>query len=144
VRRSWIAAALVASASIILIAADLSQADAKKLVNPIAFNKKSIDQGYATFQQLCTGCHGKDGKADMAIVPATDLTAPRLYKNGTSDGEMFRSIRDGAGDQMPPFKYQGLTETEIWQLVSYIHSLWPEQMRPPLQQDDNKKKGKLM
>ncbi len=58
---------------------------------------------------------------------------------------MFRSIRDGAkGDQMPPFKYQGLTETEIWQLVNFIHSLWPEQMRPPLQQDDNKRKGKLM
>jgi mono/diheme cytochrome c family protein len=143
-RRRWIPATLLALASAALIAADLSQADAKRLTNPLPFTRRSIDQGYATFQQNCTGCHGKDGKADMAIVPATDLTAPKLYKNGTSEGEIFRSIRDGAGDQMPPFKYQGLTETEIWQLVNFIHSLWPESMRPPLQQDDNKKKGKLM
>jgi mono/diheme cytochrome c family protein len=142
VRQRWIVAALVASVSVVLIAADLSQADAKKLQNPVPFTRRSIDLGYATFQQNCTGCHGKDGKADMAIVPATDLTAPKLYKSGISDGEIFRSIRDGAGDQMPPFKYQGLSETEIWQLVSFIHSLWPESARPPLQPDD--KKGKRM
>jgi len=142
VRRRWIVAALVASVSAVLIAADLSQADAKKLANPVPFTRRSIDQGYATFQQNCTGCHGKDGKADMAIVPATDLTAPKLFKSGVSDGEIFRSIRDGAGDQMPPFKYQGLSETEIWQLVAFIHSLWPESARPPLQADD--KKGKRM
>jgi mono/diheme cytochrome c family protein len=143
VRRSWIAAALVASVSVVLIAADLSQADAKKLQNPVPFTRRTIDQGYATFQQYCTGCHGKDGKADMAIVPATDLTAPKLYKSGTTDGEIFRSIRDGAGDQMPPFKYQGLSETEIWQLVSFIHSLWPEAMRPPLLPNESKS-GKRM
>lgn len=140
-RRCWIVAVLAAS-SFVLIAADLTQADAKKLTNPVPFTKRSIDQGYATFQQHCTGCHGKDGKADMAIVPATDLTAPKLYKNGVSDGEIFRSIRDGAGNQMPPFKYQGLTETEIWQLVGFIHSLWPEPMLPALQPDD--KRGKRM
>jgi len=143
VRRGWIAAALATSA-IVLIAADMTQADARKLVNPVPFTKRAIDLGSFTFQQDCTGCHGRNGKAEASIISATtDLTSPRLYKNGISDGEIFRSIHDGAGDQMPPFKYQGLSETEIWQLVAFIHSLWPEQMRPPLQ-SDNKKNGKLM
>jgi mono/diheme cytochrome c family protein len=62
------------------------------------------------------------------------LTEPKQYKNGTSDGEIFRSIKDGAGDQMPGFKYQGLSDSEIWDLVNFVHSLWPEATRPPLQE----------
>jgi mono/diheme cytochrome c family protein len=140
VRSVFMAAAVAASAGLLLIAADLSQADARKLVNPVLFTKRSIDQGHATFQQNCIGCHGENGKAATAIIAAaTDLTSPKLYKNGTSDGEIFRSIHDGAGDQMPPFKYQGLSDVEIWQLVSFIHSLWPEPMRP-VRQDDKKPK----
>src|SRR5206468_7892403 len=38
------------------------------------------------------------------------------------DGDLFHTIRDGVpGSQMPPFK--GLTDTQVWQLVSYIRSL---------------------
>src|SRR5262249_1597884 len=38
------------------------------------------------------------------------------------DGDLFHTIRDGvAGSQMPPFR--NLTDTEVWQLVSYVRSL---------------------
>jgi mono/diheme cytochrome c family protein len=69
------------------------------------------------------------------IASATDLTSPNLYKSGTSEGEIFHSIRDGAGDQMPAFKSQIASETDIWNLVNFIRSLWPESQRPHVPDD---------
>lgn len=109
---------------------------AKKLKNPVPYTKKSIAQGRALFLRYCTDCHGTDGKAMVDVVAnATDLTAPEGWKNGTSDGEAFRSIHDGAGASMPSFRNQIHDDEQIWQLVNYIHSLWPAGKRPPLQED---------
>ncbi len=117
-------------------AAAMSPAESRKLKNPVPYTKKSIAQGRVLFLRYCTGCHGSDGKAMVDVVAnATDLTAPEGWKNGTSDGEAFRSIRDGAGESMPSFKSQIHEEEQIWQLVNYIHSLWPAGKRPPLQED---------
>jgi len=120
--------------------AKLTREDARKLKDPVPYSKKSIDRGRVTFLQNCTSCHGEDGKAQGSLIAdATDLTTPSLYKSGTTDGEIFRSIRDGAGDQMPAFKSQLDSETDIWNLVNFIHSLWPASMRPALE-DDGKSK----
>ncbi len=106
-------------------------AEARKLKNPEAYTKKSIAQGKNLFLRYCAACHGPDGKAQVDVVAdATDLTSPKLYKSGTTDGEIFRSIRDGAGETMPPFKTQITNESDLWHLVNYIHSLWPEGSRP--------------
>ncbi len=111
----------------------MSSAEARKLKNPEPYSKKSIAQGRAVFLRYCAACHGPDGKAQVDVVAdATDLTSPKLYKSGTSDGEIFRSIRDGAGETMPPFKTQITGDTDLWRLVNYIRSLWPEAMRPEL------------
>ena len=114
--------------------AKLSREDAQKLKSPVAYSKKSIDRGRAIFMQNCTSCHGENGKAEGSLIAdATDLTTPNLYKSGTTEGEIFHSIRDGAGDQMPAFKSQLGGEADIWNLVNFIRSLWPEPQRPPLQ-----------
>jgi mono/diheme cytochrome c family protein len=115
----------------------LSVEEARKLANPIAFTKKSIAKGRGLYVRYsCTGCHGSDGKSTVDVVAnATDLTTPSGYKSGTSDGEMFRSMRDGQGASMPAFKSQMRSEEELWQLVNFIHSLWPESERPPLLED---------
>lgn len=134
------ATAIAICAAVIVASADapakLTRDDAQKLKNPVAYSKKSIDRGRETFLQNCTSCHGENGKAEGSLVAeATDLTTPSLYKSGTSEGEIFRSIRDGAGDQMPAFKTQFSGETDIWNLVNFIRSLWPESMRPKVQDD---------
>jgi mono/diheme cytochrome c family protein len=114
--------------------AKLSREDAQKLKSPVAYTKKSVDRGRAIFMQNCTSCHGENGKAEGSLIAdATDLTTPTLYKSGTTEGEIFHSIRDGAGDQMPAFKSQLGGEADIWNLVNFIRSLWPESTRPPLQ-----------
>jgi len=132
--------ALLSCIGALLVLADapakLTREDAQKLKNPVAYSKKSIDRGRVIFMQNCTSCHGENGKAEGSLIAdATDLTTPSLYKSGSTEGEIFRSIRDGAGDQMPAFKSQLAGETDIWNLVNFIRSLWPESMRPPLQDD---------
>jgi mono/diheme cytochrome c family protein len=137
--RRYIAAVVLGGAlsAAALVAADqkvadpITQEESKKLVNPLPNTKASIATGKTKFLQNCTGCHGEDGKAELALVAeATDLTAPKLYKNGTTEGEIFKSIRDGAGVQMPPFKDQLTKDEEIWNLVNFIRSIWPEGVRP--------------
>lgn len=113
-------------------------ADAQKLKSPVPYNKKSIALGRSVYLRNCTGCHGQDGKATVDVVAdATDLTSPKLWKNGTTEGEIFRSIREGQGSSMPTFKAQ-LKEDEMWNLVNFIRSLWPESARPPIQDEEKK------
>jgi len=112
----------------------MTSEEAKKLKSPVPFNKESIARGRAIFARNCTACHGTDGKSEVDVVAnATDLTDPKMWRSGTAEGEIFRSIRDGAGDTMPPFKSQLQKEEDLWHLVNFIRSLWPESMRPKLQ-----------
>ena len=132
--------AVLAGASVLLVSGDapakLTRDDAQKLKSPVPNTKKSITRGRVIFMQNCTSCHGEDGKAEGSLVAsATDLTSPQLYKSGSSEGEIFHSIRDGAGDQMPAFKGQIDNETDIWNLVNFIRSLWPPAERPAVQDD---------
>ena len=93
-------------------------------------------QGHAVFVRYCTSCHGTDGKATVDVVAdASDLTAPKTWKNGYTEGEIFRSIREGESASMPAFKSQLRQEQDMWHLVNFIMSLWPEIMRPPLRED---------
>lgn len=136
----WGAIAVLVGGTVLVAFGDapakLTRADAQKLKTPVANTKKSIARGRVIFMQNCTSCHGENGKAEGSLVAdATDLTSPQLYKSGTSEGEIFHSIRDGAGDQMPAFKSQLDNETDIWNLVNFVRGLWPESMRPAVQDD---------
>lgn len=109
---------------------------AKKLKNPVAYTKKSIASGRDTFLRNCVGCHGDNGKALIDVVAdATDLTDPKAFRDGLSDGEIYRSIRDGAGASMPSFQSQIEKDEDLWHLVNFIHSLWPADQQPPLQKE---------
>jgi mono/diheme cytochrome c family protein len=109
---------------------------AKKLKDPVPFTKKTISEGRDIFLRNCVGCHGSDGKAQIDVVAnATDLTDPKAFRDGNSDGEIFRSIRDGAGASMPSFKSEIDKEEDLWRLVNFIHSLWPTEAQPPLQKE---------
>lgn len=117
----------------------LTRDEAKKLKDPVPFTKASIAKGRNLFLRNCTGCHGQDGKSMVDVVAdATDLTDPKAYRNGSTDGEIYRSIRDGAGASMPTFKTQIPQDEDLWHLVNFIHSLWPDSSRPPLQEDKSK------
>jgi mono/diheme cytochrome c family protein len=114
----------------------LTTEQAQKLKNPIPYSKKSIGQGRNVYMRFCVGCHGADGKATVDVVAdATDLTTPKTWKSGTTDGEIFRSIRDGQSASMPAFGPQIKGDDDLWHMVNFIRFLWPEATRPALQPD---------
>jgi mono/diheme cytochrome c family protein len=99
--------------------------EARALKNPQPFASESITQGRTAYlQYACATCHGEDGRALTVFAgPVTDLTNPPVWVNGTSEGEIFRSIRDGVSG-MPAFGKEIETE-KVWHLVNFIRSLWP-------------------
>ena len=104
---------------------------ARMLVSPWPATSASIRLGRKHYLRLCQNCHGKDGRAlDNFDFEATDLTAPERYLYGSSDGEIFFSIREGAGLDMPAFE-QKLDDAQTWELVDFIRSIGPESERPP-------------
>ncbi len=113
----------------------LTMEEAKKLKSPVPFNKASIARGKILYVRNCTECHGPDGKSLVDVVAnATDLTEPKVWKSGTSEGEVFRSIRDGAGEAMPPFVDKVTKEEDLWHMVNFLRNLWPDAARPKLQE----------
>jgi mono/diheme cytochrome c family protein len=115
--------------------APMTREAARKLKSPVPFSKTSIARGKLLYTRACTECHGADGKSQVDVIAnATDLTNPKAWRSGTSEGEIFRSIRDGAGEAMPPFAEKMPKEDDMWSLVNYLRSLWPESARPKLEQ----------
>src|SRR5689334_2494841 len=81
------------------------QEEFQSVKSPLPYSAKSISRGKMIYARYCTECHGKDGKAQIDVVAnATNLTNPEKFLHGITEGEIFHSIRDGAGVDMPPFK----------------------------------------
>jgi cytochrome c oxidase cbb3-type subunit 3 len=98
--------------------------------NPVAYTPASIARGKTFFLQNCQSCHDEDGKARSAAVAiAADLTDPSRWKFGTADPQLFKTIKTGAADAMPPFG-SDLKDEQIWDVVNFIRSIGPEANRP--------------
>jgi mono/diheme cytochrome c family protein len=100
--------------------------EAKKMKNPVASTPESIKAGQAAFQKYCKFCHGADAKGDGPMAPEGTHPSNLLddkWDRGSSDGEIFIVIREGAG---PKFDMKGfkskMTEQEIWNIVNYLRS----------------------
>lgn len=87
------------------------------LVNPFTSDTDAAEQGAALFSAMnCDGCHGGGG---------IGFVGPSLvdgrWRHGGDDGALFQSIFYGRPHGMPA--YGGLlSDTAVWQLVSYIRS----------------------
>ena len=110
---------------------DAGQADdpAVPAVNPTPYTEAAEKRGRTHYLRHCQICHGFDGRALENIdFEATDLTDPERWRFGTTDGDLFRSTKFGAGLDMPPFEAE-LDDAEIWELVHYLRSLGPDEYR---------------
>jgi putative copper resistance protein D len=105
------------------------QEEAAKLSNPVPSSASSIAAGKKLFDGQCTTCHGPMGKGDgkggqMLKPPPSDLT-DATWKHGSSDGEIFVAIRDGAQKTgMRPYGSR-IATNDIWNLVNYVRTLGP-------------------
>ena len=105
--------------------------EAAKIKNPVAATPESIAAGQKTFQTLCAGCHGKDGKGGIIIsviedrggTQPPDLTDEK-WDHGSSDGEIFTIVKKGVPPDFFMAPWDGrVSDTEIWNMVNYIKSL---------------------
>ena len=88
----------------------------------------SIERGGQLFQQYCTECHGRDGRAQLDVISdATNLTLPGDYYNGSTDQDMYNSIANGAGVAMPAWRPVVGSDEAVWDMVYFVKSLWVEQ-----------------
>ncbi len=97
--------------------------------NPLAGNTSATSEGQTLYDQLCQACHGPAGQGGDRG-PALNTG---IFKHGNADADLFRAIRSGLpGTQMAPFG--GLSDTQSWQLVSYLrrlHGSAPAAAAPP-------------
>lgn len=98
--------------------------------SPLAFSKSAAVTGKSHYLINCQQCHDADGRALANIdFIAADLTAPDTWFYGASPLHIFRSIKYGAGLEMPPFK-DSLDDDTIWLIVAHILNIGPEENRP--------------
>ena len=56
--------------------------------------------------------------------PKPSNLADAEWKHGSTDGEIFVVIRDGAGPKFDMKGYKSkMTETEIWNVVNFLRSI---------------------
>jgi cytochrome c oxidase cbb3-type subunit 3 len=125
-RCSFFASALVILPGIAAVAGQAGVPDR----NPTPYAPASIARGKTYFLQNCQSCHDEDGRARSAAVAiAADLTDPSRWKFGTSDAALFKTIKNGAAEAMPPFGTD-LKDDQIWDVVNFIRSIGPAASRP--------------
>jgi mono/diheme cytochrome c family protein len=101
------------------------------LKNPVPANASSINAGRALYNKNCRHCHGLRGKGDGLMAPKNprpaDLTDDK-WDHGSSDGEIYTLILNGAPEPMSEMKSTKgtLAPTQIWQIVRYIRSIGPQ------------------
>ena len=96
----------------------VAQQNVPSVRNPLGGDSAVVAEGQSLFNQVCQSCHGPGGQGSDRGPALTRTT----LTHGNADADVFRAIRTGVpGTQMPPFA--AFTDTQIWQLVSYIRSL---------------------
>ena len=105
-------------------------AEGRKLKNPVASNGASIAAGKTAYGRNCRFCHGVEGKGDGPSKPKdsvpSDLTDAK-WDRGSTDGEIFVVIRDGAGPKFEMKGYKGrIPDPDMWNIVNFVRTLGPQ------------------
>src|SRR5246127_814348 len=112
---------LAHAALVLLLAAIPTRAQDK---NPLANDSNAAKLGEFEFRANCAFCHGLAARGGGR---GPDLTRAKK-RHGSTDPDLFRTINEGVpGTAMPPNgatqQGVGMTEEEIWQVISYIRSV---------------------
>jgi cbb3-type cytochrome c oxidase subunit III len=75
------------------------------------------------FNQYCIRCHGVDGRGVWDIPDVPNFTNARWQASRT-DGQIARTILQGRGAVMPPFR-GALAFEEAWALARYVRTFAP-------------------
>lgn len=125
----------VASSSLMMLclfsaASSMAADELPSEVSPLVNSKSAAEAGESYFLINCQQCHDADGRGLTATdFISADLTVPDRFFYGATPMLIFRSVKYGAGLQMPPFR-DSLEDETIWQIVAHIRNIGPEETRP--------------
>lgn len=107
------------------------EAAGASLSNPLPVTIPNLEQGKTLYLNMCSQCHGLEGKGDGSIVKLGKFPAPPSYGTGNSsrggamkdltDGKIYHTITHGV-NLMGSHKSQ-LTPEQRWKVVMYVHEL---------------------
>jgi cytochrome c oxidase cbb3-type subunit III len=137
-KRTTFSASRLALMMTVLIAATIAFAADDH--NPYAGDPKAAKAGEYEFRINCALCHGLGAHGGGR---GPDLTRAQK-KHAHSDAEMFQVISNGiAGTAMPANGTNGqgvgMTDEEIWQIITYIRS---QEVKAPVKPLGNSARGK--
>ncbi|HXC42529.1 MAG TPA: c-type cytochrome [Candidatus Dormibacteraeota bacterium] len=120
--------------------AGIAQANGADDQNPLAKDTKAAKAGEYEFRINCALCHGLGAHGGGR---GPDLTRAQK-KHVHSDAEMFQVISSGIpGTAMPSNGTNGqgvgMTDEEIWQIITYLHSV---EVKAPAKPNGNVARGK--
>ena len=102
-------------------------AEGRKMKNPVAADAASIAAGKTAYQKYCRFCHGTEGLGDGPSAPKGSKPsnlADADWDRGSTDGEIFVVLRDGAGPKFEMKGFKGrMPDQEMWNVVNYVKSL---------------------
>ena len=95
--------------------------------NPIPTSPASIGAGRLVYATNCRPCHGLKGEGD-GVAPPPGSTPANLaagkFKHGSTDPEMFKTIKEGVGPDFFMQAWDGkISDTDIWNTINYVRDL---------------------
>lgn len=96
--------------------------------NPVTATPASITEGKKLYDTQCATCHGESGKGDGKMATAMNPPKPSdltdaSWKHGSSDGEIFTLIRDGAKSTGMRGYGMRMKPDDMWNVVNYLRTL---------------------
>ncbi len=83
----------------------------------------STDNGQTFYTQYCAGCHGDMGQGNGPGTESLPSGAPAAFPADLPEAYIFWRIWEGIPDTiMPPFNWL-ISETDIWDITSYVQSM---------------------
>lgn len=99
-------------------------ASATRAKNPYAGKPGAAKAGASLYRYNCSTCHGEDARGSGAALNLRSTTT-----HSAADGRLFWLITNGNPEKGMP-NFQTLTETERWQIVTYLKSLSAAKAHP--------------
>lgn len=93
------------------------------VVNTVAVDERSVENGRKNYQINCAVCHGIGGNGNPKAAASGIIGIPLMtdrVKNQLTDGYIYGMMRNGRG-LMP--SYNRIEESDRWDVVNYLRTL---------------------
>ena len=95
-----------------------------ELVSPLTSSEENIAEGALLYSEMCTQCHGAEGKGDGAISRNGHIAGIPDYSTKLKDlpeGKMYHTLQYGKG--LMGSHASQLSQKERWLIIEYIKTL---------------------